>query len=122
MPILTVEIVAGESEEFAPNLAGAIADAAGEIFGSAPGRSWVRLHVLPAAQYAENGVPSTATPAPVFVAVLKAEPPAGDALAREVAQLASAIGVLCGRPSEAVHIFYEPAAAGRVAFGGQPVV
>jgi phenylpyruvate tautomerase PptA (4-oxalocrotonate tautomerase family) len=122
MPILTVEIVARESEEIAPNLAGAIADAAGEIFGSAPGRTWVRLHVLPAAHYAENGTPSDATPEPVFVTVLKAEPPIGVVLADEAAQLVSAIGALCGRPSETVHVFYEPPAAGRVAFGGKPVV
>lgn len=121
MPILTVEIVVGETETFVPTLAGAIADAAGAIFGSAPGRTWVRLHRLPAAQYAENGIASDGTPHPVFVSVLKAEPPAGDALASESTQLATALAVLCGRPVENVHIFWEPAAQGRVAFGGKLV-
>ncbi len=121
MPILTVEIVARESEEISPNLAGAIAGAAGAIFGSAPGRTWVRLHLLPVARYAENGIAPDATPRPIFVSVLKAEPPAGDALAREVAALTAAIGALCGRPADGVHIIYELPAAGRVAFGGKLV-
>ena len=121
MPILTVKIVTNESEAIVPNLAGAIADAAGAIFGSAPGRTWVRLYRLPTAQYAENAVPPDATPHPVFVSVLKSAPPTGDALEREVAELAAAIGALCGRPSEVVHILYEPAATGRVAFGGKLV-
>ena len=50
MPILTVEIVAEETEALAPSLAAVMADAAGEIFGSAAGRTWVRLNLLPAAQ------------------------------------------------------------------------
>lgn len=118
MPILTVEIVVAETEEIAPRQAAAIADAAGDIFGSAPGRTWVRLHRLPAAQYAENGIASDATPYPVFVSVLKADPPVGAALAHESEQLSTALAALCGRPVENVHIFWEPAAAGRVTFGG----
>ena len=121
MPILTVEIIVEETEKIAPNLAWAIADAAGAIFGSAPGQTWVRLHRLPAAHYAENGIAPDATPRPVFVSVLKAESPASSELAREVAELASAIGALCGRPADVVHIFYEPPAAGRGAFGGKLV-
>ncbi len=121
MPILTVEIVVEEGEEIAPNLTGAIADAAGAIFGSAPGRTWVRLHVLPAGRYAENDIAPDAMPSPVFVSVLKAEPPASDALVRESMQLATALAALCGRPVENVHIFWEPAAHGRVAFGGKLV-
>lgn len=121
MPILTVEIVVTENESLAPNLASAIADAAGEIFGSAPGRTWVRLHALPAGSYAENAVDPRATPHPVFVTVLKAAPPAGDELTHEVARLTAAIATLCSRPADGVHIFYEAAAAGRVAFGGTPV-
>lgn len=119
MPILTVEIVVKETEALAPNLAAAIADAAGAIFGSAPGRTWVRLHRLPAAQYAENGIAPDATPHPVFVGVIKAELPAGDALAGESAQLATTLAALCGRPVENVHIFWEQAGQGRVAFGGK---
>ena len=121
MPILTVEIVAEETEAFSPTLAAAMADAAGEIFGSAAGRTWVRLNLLPAARYAENGIAPDGTPRPVFVSVLVAEPPAGDALARESMQLATALAALCGRPVENVHIFWEPAAQGRVAFGGKLV-
>ena len=50
MPILTVEIVVKETEALAPSLAAAMADAAGAIFDSAAGRTWVRLNLLPAAQ------------------------------------------------------------------------
>ena len=121
MPILRVEIVVEETEKIAPNLAAAIADAAGALFGSAPGRTWVRLHRLPAAHYAENDIAPDGTPRPVFVSVLKAEPPAGDALERESTQLATTLATLCGRPVENVHIFWEPAAHGRVAFGGKLV-
>lgn len=119
MPILTVEIVVAATEAFAPDLAVAIADAAGAIFRSAPGSTWVRLYLLPAAQYAENGIAPDATPHPVFVSVLKADPPAGDALAHESKQLATALAALCGRPVENVHIFWEQAGQGRVAFGGK---
>ncbi len=119
MPILTVEIVVAATEAFAPDLAVAIADAAGAIFRSAPGRTWVRLHLLPAAQYAENGIPPDATPHPVFVSVIKADLPAGDALVGESTHLATALAALCGRPVENVHIFWEQAGQGRVAFGGK---
>ena len=47
MPILTIEVVLADDEELAPGEARALADAAGEVLGSAPGTTWVRLRTLP---------------------------------------------------------------------------
>jgi hypothetical protein len=45
----------------------------------------------------------------------------GDEMKREVAALAAAVGAACHRPTEEVHLFYEPPGRGRVAFGGKLV-
>ena len=104
-----------------PKLAQRLADAAALVFGSAPGRVWVRLRPLPAAQYAENSAAVDEGKWPVFVTVLHAHPPDGDARAKEVAALTDAIaGALASAP-ERVHVQYAPAGAGRQAFGGRLV-
>lgn len=118
MPILNIEIVLHPAELSDPGLAAALAERAGAAFGAAPGTTWVRLHYLPAGQYAEDGGPAEEI-APVFVSVLKARLPPAEALPAEAARLAEAIAAVCGRPAENVHIIYEPAGAGRVAFGGR---
>ena len=117
MPILEVEIVTPDGAELEDGLAARIADGAGEVFGSPPGRTWVKLHALPSSRYAENG----GTPPgvyPVFVNVLKAEVLQEEELRKEARALAEVIGRLCQRPSENVHILYSPSALGRIAFGG----
>jgi phenylpyruvate tautomerase PptA (4-oxalocrotonate tautomerase family) len=118
MPILDVEIVVGETESTSA-LSAAVADGAARVFGSSPGNTWVRLRELPRDRYAENGGGPDPTTRPVFVSVLKAELPAEPQLAEEVAALAREIAAACNRPVENVHVIYEPAAAGRVAFGGR---
>lgn len=115
MPILEVEIVTLPGEEIRPELARALADRVGAMFGSAPGNVWVRLRLLPPEQYAENQ--STNPPYPVFVTILKALWPAN--LAQEVAQLTKVIAEVCGRDPTHVHVIYLPEALGRVAFGGK---
>ena len=121
MPILEVEIVQPDGLPMDPALAAGIADAAGEVFGSAPMRTWVRLRALPLTQYAENGGGPPEGVAPVFVTVLKAALPPPDRRQEEVRQLTQRIAVVCRRPAENVHVLYLPDGAGRAAFGGNLV-
>jgi len=118
MPILNVEIVARPDEYLSPKLATELANRTGEIFGSAPGSTWVKVHLIARENYAENSSVSEDI-YPVFVSVLKAKLPSPDSLQAEVAKLTAAIAQVCGRPQENVHIVYLPAGAGRVAFGGK---
>ncbi|MGB7872760.1 MAG: hypothetical protein WBL25_00140 [Anaerolineales bacterium] len=121
MPILDVEIVASDSSPVLPaDLTQSLADAAAGVFGSPPGRVWVKLRVIPFARYAENGgVPEGVHP--VFVTVLESRVQEGSALENEIARLTKAIATVLNRPVTNVHIFYEPDGAGRVAFGGKLV-
>lgn len=120
MPILDVEIVVAE-EELAPGLAVALAEAAGKVFGTPAGRTWVRVHPLPLRNYAENGGGPPDGVLPVFVAVLKARWPGPQELTAEVASLTVEIARVCDRPQASVHVMYAPEGAGRVAFGGELV-
>jgi phenylpyruvate tautomerase PptA (4-oxalocrotonate tautomerase family) len=121
VPILDVEVVVRSEESLSPDLAARLADACGEIFGSAPGDTWVKVHAILRMRYAENGGNLPGDFYPVFVKVLKAKLPSPAAMQTEVAGLTSAVAQTCGRPQENVHIIYEPEGAGRVAFGGDIV-
>ncbi len=116
MPILTIEIVGEPTEVNRDLLAQTIADASAEVFDAGPSSVWVRIHVLPFREYAENQALTEVRP--VFVSVLKRSLPAPAARQREAGALAVAIANACNRPQENVHILYEPAGAGRIAFGG----
>ena len=119
MPILDIELV--QPDGAAPPaalLTQALADAAGRALGSAAGRTWLRLRVLPASHYAENEAIVAQGELPVFVTVLHARPPQAQALANEVQTLTQALAVCLGRAPQRVHVQYAPAAAGRQAFGG----
>ena len=121
MPILDVEIVAPDSTPSLPaDLTQSLAEAAAQVFDSPPGRVWVKLRMIPSAEYAENG----GTPPdvyPVFVTVLKSRVPERSVLEDEVTQLTEVIAMILERPVENIHIFYQPDGAGRVAFGGRLV-
>jgi phenylpyruvate tautomerase PptA (4-oxalocrotonate tautomerase family) len=121
MPILDIEPVLDAHAAADPALAQRLADAAAGVFGSAPGRVWVRLRPLPAAQYAENGAIVAEGERPTFVTVLHAQPPEGDARAEEAAALTGAIAGVLGQSAERVHVQYAAAGAGRQAFGGRLV-
>jgi phenylpyruvate tautomerase PptA (4-oxalocrotonate tautomerase family) len=121
MPILEIEIVVAEGEELDPSLAASLVDAAGEVFGTVAGQTWVRLRALPRRGYAENGGGPPEGIHPVFARVLLADPPQGEELRLQIHRLTLAIAKVCGRPPENVHLFYEPAGRGRVAFGGKLV-
>lgn len=120
MPILDVEIVQSPGEEADTGLAEALADAAGAVFDSPAGRTWVKLRTIAAEQYAENGGGPPAGIRPVFVTVLKANWK-GEEVGQEVGRLTEVIAEICGRPAENVHVLYAPPAAGRIAFGGRLV-
>lgn len=117
MPILQIEIV-GDDTQFEPGLAQRLADAAGKALNSRPQGTWVKLRFLPPEHYAENEGAHEGV-RPIFVSLLQAEPPAEDARRLQVAELAQAVATATKRPVENVHILFEPAARGRVAFGGE---
>ncbi len=119
MPILDIEPVLDAGATIDPTLAQRLADAAAPVFGQAPGRVWVRLRPLPAAQYAENDAAVAADERPTFVTVFHAHPPEGDARVQEAAALTGAIASVLGQSAERVHVQYAPAGAGRQAFGGR---
>ena len=119
MPVIDVCWVGALASD-ADELAQRLADVVGDALGVAPGRVWVRLTPLPADRYAENGDPLQG-PLPLFVRLLHAHPPTGQALQAEVAALTTALAAATGRPAERVHLEYAPAGAGRIAFGGRLV-
>jgi phenylpyruvate tautomerase PptA (4-oxalocrotonate tautomerase family) len=121
MPILDIEIIASGSElNLPPSLAQSLADEVAKVFGGSQGTVWVKLRVMPSALYAEDhGKPQGVYP--VFVTVLKARRPEGDALEDEISRLTGVFAKVLERPEENIHIFYQPDAAGRVAFGGRLV-
>ncbi len=121
MPILEIEVVLRPEETLPPTLAAACADSAAAVFGASPGRTWVRLRTLPDGHYAEDHGGPPLDVHPVFVTVLHAHRPKGEALTAEVQRLTNAIAAASGRPADQVHVLYQPDAAGRMAFGGQLV-
>ena len=117
MPIVDVEIVGADS--VASDLSSRLADLAGQVFGSSPGSTWVRVRLLPRHLYAENNTASPEGWQSVFVTVLKAQRLTGTDLDAEVRALSDGVAAVCGRPAECIHILYEPDAQGRIAFGGR---
>lgn len=122
LPILDIDLVVAAGERLDAALASTLADAAGKVFGSVAGSTWVRVRPLPREHYAENGGGPPDGVDPVFVRVLLADAPSGEELRSQVHHLTAAIAKICGRPPENVHLLYEPAAKGRVAFGGKLLV
>ena len=118
MPILSIEIVQENHETIDSSWAQQIADAAGAVFGTEPGRTWVRLHRLDSTHYAEQGDNPQQTPRPVFVSVLQARTPELERKRVLASALARCIGEVCRRPTELVHILWLPEGMNRIAFGG----
>lgn len=119
MPIVEIEIVA--ERKLVPGLAARLAHDLATIFGGPASGTWVKLHRLDVHDYAEgDGGPSPEV-RPVLVSVLKADPPFEDELRAEIRQIVDVVAAVCDRPPENVHVIYEPAGRGRVAFGGDLV-
>ena len=122
MPILDIEFVQTDGDAPpAASVTQALADAAGRVLGSAPGHAWVRVRALGASQYGENETTVAPGERPVFVTVLHAHAPHGEALAAEVLALTQAVAACLGRAPGHVHVQYAPPGAGRQAFGGSLV-
>lgn len=121
MPIVDIEIVSSAGTAGASPAAGSLADALGVALHSPPGRTWVRVHTLDASAYAENQAAPSCAELPVFVTVLHAHLPVGEAFNSELHAVTHAVAAWAGRPEDKVHVQYAPAAAGRQAFGGKLV-
>ena len=68
MPILEVEVIGEVSAPLRHRLAQRSADAAGQVFETAPQQTWLKLRFLDGQDYAENAGPAP-NPLPVFVRV-----------------------------------------------------
>lgn len=121
MPIVDIELVCESEADFGAVSARALADALGQVFGSTPGRTWVRLRQLGSAAYAENNLAITRSELPAFVTILHARPPEGAALVAELDAVTIAVARCLAREPERVHVQYAPAGVGRQAFGGRLV-
>ena len=120
MPIFDIEIVTRHGEAVAPTLADDLSDALGAVMDAAPGKVWVRLRRLAPESYAENRS-GAERPFPVFVTLTASAPPEGGHLDNMVRQVTEAVAHLTDRPPENVHVLVQPAAKGRIAFGGRVV-
>ena len=118
MPILKVEIVEEPGCATPRDLASRLADAAAEALGARPGHLWVRMEIVPAENYAENGGEGRDA-APVLVSVLEHDLPGEEVLQAQAAKLTRAIAGAIGRNADTVHLIYEAPGRGRVAFGGK---
>jgi len=118
VPIVDVEIVVDDESSVSESLAADLAEAAGEVFGAEPHRTWVRVRTLSTSRYAENGGGPVGDMMPVFVSVLKATHPASEFMKNEIRHLTDVFASLCQRPSDNVHVLYLPEGSGRIAFGG----
>ncbi len=120
MPIFDIEIVSRRGEAVAAGLAGDLSDALGAALDAAPGKVWVRLRSLAPEGYAEN-LAGEERPSPVFVTLTASVPPEGERLDHVVGKVTEAVSRLTDRPPENVHVLVQPAAMGRIAFGGKVV-
>ena len=118
MPVFDIEIVTRHGEAVAPALASDLSDALGAVMDAASGKVWVRLRTLAPEGYAENQA-GPQRPFPVFVTLTASAPPEGEHLEHVVQQVTEAVAHLTDRPVENVHVLVQPAAKGRIAFGGK---
>jgi len=118
MPIVEIEIVLKPGEKISENQTIATANKLGELFGSKPGGTWIKVRVLEPEFYSENGMGKEKVN-PIFVKILKGQRPQPGTLKSEIEQVVNTISNIYDRHRENVHIIYEEDGAGRVAFGGK---
>ena len=119
MPIIDVQCLLREGQfRYGHESVQALADALGDLFGSEPAGTWVRMRYLDEYDYAESHTRLGPTVDPTFVTILRRQNPEAADLASEAMAVAEAVGRVLARPRENVHVIYEPEATGRVAFGG----
>lgn len=121
MPILDIEIVIERGRSISGHTAKEVAAAASEILAAEPSSTWVRLRPLSQEHYAEGDGGPPEGVQPIFVTVLEASSPELPVRRDQAEALAEVIGRICERPAANVHVVFEPAGAGRIAFGGKMV-
>jgi phenylpyruvate tautomerase PptA (4-oxalocrotonate tautomerase family) len=121
MPQLDIDIVFRINETLKGNAVQRLADAAGKVFDTPPGKTWVKINPVPRNYWAENKTSLDSHVGPVVVTVLKRAVPDPDRIEGEITELTRAIAGILDRPHENVHIKYEADAVGRVAYGGNLV-
>ena len=120
MPIVDIEVVTSSSDAMAgKEQLQSLADELGDLFGSEPGDTWIRLRSIDRRGYAENRTLVDGNVHPTFVSVLRYELPDALELRREMAGIAEAVARILDRPRENVHVLYPPGAKGRIGFGGK---
>ncbi len=120
MPIVDIEVVTNASEPVASKeQLQSLVDELGDLFGSEPGGTWIRLRSIDRGDYAENKTLIDGSVRPTFVSVLRSELPDAVELRREMAGIAEAVARILDRPLENVHVLYSPDAKGRIGFGGE---
>lgn len=117
MPTVDIELVAGDPEEGRGQLQ-SLADELGDLFGSEPGGTWVKLRSTDPAGYAENQVVAGVYRL-TFVNIQRLKLPDGDERRREMAAVAEIVARTLNRRRENVHVLYAPPAEGRIGFGGE---
>lgn len=120
MPIVDIELITDEDQARVPRARiSELADRLGELFGSPPGGTWVKLRYLPRSAYAESGSSDLRGIRPVFVSVTRAAPAPQSRLEEEAASVCEIVARVLSRRPENTHVVFEPPAAGRIAFGGK---
>jgi phenylpyruvate tautomerase PptA (4-oxalocrotonate tautomerase family) len=120
MPIIDIEVVARRGEVLPETLAKDLADHLGAAFDATPGKVWVRLRTLDGTRYGENDM-GDKRPFPVFVTYTASQVPEGEQLKGRIAKITETVARLTERAPGNVHVLVEPAAKGRIAFGGRIV-
>ena len=121
MPQLDIDIVFRPNESLKGDTVQKLADAAGKIFDTPPGKTWVKINPVPRNFWAENLTTLDSHLGPVMVSVLKRTIPPPDQIEAEVLELTKVFAGILDRSDENVHIKYEADSIGRVAFGGKLV-
>lgn len=126
MPIFHIDLL----DDGAPDAAlpKKLADALGTLLAADPGHVWVRVSRCPRSDYAENGdgpVPRWAFVRVILRSLPPEIPPPGlksiptsEALTGRAHAIARLVAEHTGRALEDVHVYFDPPAAGRIAFGG----
>lgn len=116
MPIVDVELVG--SGPLAPDLPAVLAKRLALVFGGAASGTWVKIRRLDASHYGEGDGGPGPDVLPVFVSIVRADMPSDSDLGSEISKVVDVVADACRRPAENIHVIYEPAARGRIAFGG----
>lgn len=93
-----------------------LADELGVLFSAPPGHVWVRIVPVDPALYAENATESP--PDSVFVRVILRALPEEPELEKKAARITQLVAAALSKPLDDVHVYFDPPAAGRIAFGG----